>query len=62
MNNSERLNGNFVSSNSEAKRSVVQGAVKINGIKILDPFEQVEINNGVIIRLGIRKFAKISHS
>lgn len=49
----------FVSSNSEAKRSVVQGAVKINGIKILDPYDQVKINSGDIIQLGKRKFAKL---
>lgn len=49
----------FVSSNSEAKRSVVQGAVKINGFKILDPYDQVKINNGDIIQSGKRKFAKL---
>ncbi|WP_454191211.1 tyrosine--tRNA ligase [Paenibacillus sp. Marseille-Q7038] len=49
----------FVSSNSEAKRSVVQGAVKINGSKILDPFDQVKVYNGDIIQSGKRKFAKL---
>lgn len=49
----------FVSSNSEAKRCVVQGAVKINGAQILDPYDQIEINSGDIIQTGKRKFAKI---
>lgn len=49
----------FVSSNSEARRSVVQGAVKINGTKLLDPNERVEIKSGDIIQAGKRKFAKI---
>jgi tyrosyl-tRNA synthetase len=49
----------FVSSNSEARRSVVQGAVKINGNKVLDPNERVTIYNGDTIQAGKRKFAKI---
>ncbi|GAA4831213.1 tyrosine--tRNA ligase [Paenibacillus vulneris] len=49
----------LASSNSEARRNVVQGAVKINGIKLLEPNEQVEIHSGDIIRAGKRKFVKI---
>lgn len=49
----------FVSSNSEAKRSVIQGAVKLNGVKIIDPNELVNIQSGDIIQSGKRKFAKI---
>ncbi len=49
----------FASSNSEARRSVVQGAVKLNEIKLLDPNERAEIQSGDIIQAGKRKFAKI---
>jgi tyrosyl-tRNA synthetase len=49
----------FVSSNSEARRSIVQGAVKINGTRLLDPNERIEIHSGDIIQAGKRKFAKI---
>jgi tyrosyl-tRNA synthetase len=49
----------FSPSNSEAKRSVVQGAVKINETKLLDPNEHVKIQSGDIIQAGKRKFAKI---
>ncbi|MNW01359.1 Tyrosine--tRNA ligase [compost metagenome] len=49
----------FVTSNSEARRSVIQGAIRLNGTKLLDPNEQVEINNGDIIQAGKRKFAKL---
>ncbi|RCW39724.1 tyrosine--tRNA ligase [Paenibacillus prosopidis] len=49
----------FVSSNSDARRSVFQGAVKLNGTKLLDPNERVEINSGDIVQVGKRKFAKI---
>jgi tyrosyl-tRNA synthetase len=49
----------FVSSYSEAKRSVIQGAVKVNETKISNPNERIDINNGDIIQVGKRKFAKI---
>ncbi|WP_282942551.1 tyrosine--tRNA ligase [Paenibacillus sp. RC67] len=49
----------FVTSNSEARRSVIQGAIRLNGTKLLDANEHVEINNGDIIQAGKRKFAKI---
>lgn len=49
----------FASSNSEARRSVVQGAVKINESKIFDPNDRVEIQTGDIIQAGKRKFGKV---
>lgn len=49
----------FVSSNSEARRSVIQGAIKINGERLLDPNARIKIKSGDIIQSGRRKFAKI---
>jgi tyrosyl-tRNA synthetase len=47
------------SSLSEAKRSIQGGAVSINELKILDPNAVLEIQDGDIIQVGKRKFAKI---
>ncbi|EFM08755.1 Tyrosine--tRNA ligase [Paenibacillus curdlanolyticus YK9] len=49
----------FAASTSEARRSVAQGAVKINEVKLLDPNESVVIQSGDIVQAGKRKFAKI---
>lgn len=49
----------LVSSNSEARRSVSQGAVKINGKRISDPNERIKITDGDVIQVGKRRFAKI---
>lgn len=49
----------FASSNSEARRSVVQGAVKLNGARISDPYVRIELHSGDIMQSGKRKFAKI---
>ncbi|MCD5415225.1 MAG: tyrosine--tRNA ligase [Clostridiales bacterium] len=47
----------FAPSNSEARRLVMQGAVRINGEKIGDC--ELEIEDGMIIQVGKRKFAKL---
>jgi len=47
----------FAPSNSEARRLVKQGAVRINGKKIADC--ELEIEEGMIIQVGKRKFAKL---
>ncbi|TBL78715.1 tyrosine--tRNA ligase [Paenibacillus thalictri] len=46
-------------SGGEARRSVAQGAVKLNERKITDPNEQLQPQTGDIIQVGKRKFAKI---
>ena len=48
----------FAKSNREAKRLIEQGAVKLNGEKILLQ-ETVELKNGDIIQCGKRNFVKI---
>ncbi len=49
----------LAASNSEAKRAVQAGAVKINGEKIVDADAQITVSDGMIIQNGKRKFAKI---
>ncbi|WP_018751605.1 tyrosine--tRNA ligase [Paenibacillus sanguinis] len=50
----------FASSNGEAKRSVQQGAVKLNEEKLADPNAELELVGGEIIQVGKRKFAKLT--
>ncbi|MBA3662529.1 MAG: tyrosine--tRNA ligase [Gammaproteobacteria bacterium] len=47
-------------SNSEATRLIQQGAVRINGEKILDRNLQIPSNQEVILQVGKLKFAKIT--
>lgn len=47
------------SSTSEARRSVQQGAVKVNEHKLDDPNEELTPEGGEIVQVGKRKFAKI---
>lgn len=46
-------------SNGEARRSIEQGAVKINETKITDIYESLNPQDGDIIQIGKRKFVKI---
>lgn len=46
-------------SNGEARRSIEQGAVKINETKINDIHESINPQDGDIIQVGKRKFVKI---
>jgi tyrosyl-tRNA synthetase len=50
------------SSLSEAKRSILGGAVSINELKILDPNAELEVRDGDIVQVGKRKFARIKFS
>lgn len=49
----------FAGSNSEARRSIQQGAVKLNGVKLEDPNGVFKAQDGDIIQVGKRKFAKL---
>ncbi|MBS1518481.1 MAG: tyrosine--tRNA ligase [Bacteroidetes bacterium] len=51
--------GNLADSNSNARRLIEQGAVNINGKKITDVNLEVEITNGMIFKVGKRKFLKL---
>ncbi|MGC5327550.1 tyrosine--tRNA ligase [Brevibacillus sp. SYSU BS000544] len=47
-------------SKGEARRSVQQGAVKVNEEKITDINASVKLEEGTVVQVGKRKFAKIS--
>ncbi len=49
----------LVESGGEAKRSIKQSAVSIDGEKVSDPNEQITPVDGMIIQVGKRRFAKI---
>ncbi|WP_433946250.1 tyrosine--tRNA ligase [Paenibacillus sp. SN-8-1] len=50
----------FAASNGEARRSIQQGSVKFNEDKITDFSAELEINDGDVIQVGKRKFAKLA--
>jgi len=49
----------LAASNSEARRAVQQGAVKINGEKVTNPDMDVVLADQMVLQVGKRKFAKI---
>jgi tyrosyl-tRNA synthetase len=54
------VNLGLQSSNAEAKRSIVQGAVKINEEKWSEPNDVVQLSDGDIIQVGKRRFIRIA--
>jgi len=53
------LHSKFASTGGEAKRMVKQGAVKINGKKIVDPNEQISPVSDMKLSVGPRKHANL---
>ncbi|MFC1668301.1 tyrosine--tRNA ligase [Chlamydiota bacterium] len=49
----------LVASKNEARRMILQGGVSINGEKIEDSEKEIAIEDGMIVRVGKRKFKKI---
>lgn len=49
-------------SKSEARRMVANGGVKINGVKILKDKKSINIEDGMIVQVGKRKFVKVKIS
>jgi tyrosyl-tRNA synthetase len=49
-------------SNGEARRSIQQGAVKINQVKVDDVNADITLTDGDIIQVGKRKFARVTLS
>ncbi|MFA4996145.1 MAG: tyrosine--tRNA ligase [Patescibacteria group bacterium] len=47
------------SSNSEARRLIEQGALKIDGTKIMDPKSEIATHSGMIIQVGKLKIYKV---
>lgn len=52
----------FAGSNSEARRSIQQGAVKLNGVKLVDPNGDCKLQDGDVVQVGKRRFAKLNLS
>ena len=52
----------FSSSNREARQLVEQGAVSIDGVRIADPSAQVRPAHGSVLKVGKRRFARITAS
>ncbi len=50
---------NMVSSKSEGRRLINQKAVKIDGVLITDPYQKIKIQDGMIIKIGKRRFYRI---
>lgn len=50
----------LVSSNNEARRMVDQGAVSVNGTRISDPNMLVDLERSAVVKVGKRKFARVS--
>ena len=49
----------MVPSTSEALRLIKQGAVRIEGEKILDSKHEINLNSSLLYQVGKRKFSKI---
>lgn len=49
-------------SKSESKRLILQGGAKINEIPIQDPFAEVKVSDGDVLRVGKRRFFRIACS
>jgi len=49
----------LASSNSEASRKIKEGAVRLDGQKVLDPQTEHTISKRVVLQLGNRKFARL---
>ncbi|MFO7524776.1 MAG: tyrosine--tRNA ligase [Ignavibacteriaceae bacterium] len=51
---------NFAPSKGEARRLVTQGGVSIDGEKINDPLQTIKIRKEMILKVGKRKFVKLT--
>lgn len=49
----------LVASNSEARRAIEQGGVKIDGKGVDNPLAPIKLRKGIIIQVGKRRFVKV---
>ena len=49
----------FIESKSEIKRLIAQGGIKINGEKISNPFLDLAVEDGMVIKIGRLNFIKV---
>ncbi len=54
------VKSNLVQSKSEARRLIEQGGVRLEGQKITDPKKKVSVRVGSTLRIGKRRFGKVS--
>jgi tyrosyl-tRNA synthetase len=54
------IKAEFASSKGEAKRLVMQGGVSISGNKIVDIGDKIIIKDGMVLKVGKRKFIKLN--
>ena len=54
------VSNNMVSSNGEARRMIKQGAVKLDNEKVDDGFIQIDPGTNVTLKVGKRRFLKIT--
>jgi len=52
----------LISSRSEAKRLIQQGAIEVNQVKVKDSEAEIEAKDGTIIRVGKHRFVKLATS
>lgn len=50
---------NLAKSTSEAKRLISQGAVRVDGSRIRDSEEEIQLKDGMVVRVGRRRFARV---
>jgi len=50
----------LVKSNSEGRRAIQQGGVKVNGDKITDENMEMASNQGYVIQVGKRRFVRVT--
>jgi len=58
------VEGELVASNSEARRLIQQGAVKVNGDAVRDTKAEISTTgpDSILLQVGKRRFAKVSFS
>ena len=49
----------FASTNGEARRLISQGGVSIDKVKHTDPSQEISLTDGMVLKVGKRRFAKI---
>jgi tyrosyl-tRNA synthetase len=50
----------FSPSNSEAKKLIAEGGVRLNGRKLADPKAAIKLNDGDILQRGKRRFVRLA--
>ena len=53
------VSAGLATSNSEARRKIAEGAVRINGVKVLDAALQLSSGEDCILQIGPRRFARL---